>query len=288
MNFTPEEEKIMIVRRFCYDIERDGVSAGLIERVSPNDEECSDQSKKEETDESITDIIYQIDRPDSLENLINQDGYTPLFPWFYGRYYTVRVEDGVKEVRENPSASGRNNIKESIRSLIEKDEHFLSLLRSIVERGRFGKIDHELLTSDKFIVDFHLSEGNIEFGSDEKEAKAIVEGEDGWSKHLILSSSTSLLTSKVKELSEINGFYVFIDAPSPGLKVCRVLIAGEIVSLIDDILNGYEKVESSSIHKFHSENLKLDEEEYSKFNKIVDKIGWETVMKEVNKIYDGA
>lgn len=291
MNFTKEEERIMIVRRFCYDIERDGVSAGLIEQVSPTDDYYGDQMNKEEIDETlekidkaITEIINQMDSTERVENLINQDGYTPLFPWFYGQHYTVSVDDGIKKVTEKKADDERDRIKNNIQSFIDEDENFLSLLRAMIEKGGFGEIDHEMLISDKLVVDFPYSDGSIEIGSDEKEAKILIEDGDGWSRYFILSSSTSLQTSNFEKLNDIDGFYVFIDETSSGLNVCKVLVAGEIVSLIDEVLKDYQEDESPT-HQLETEVLDIGDYEFSNFNEIIKKRGWNDVINNVVYAY---
>lgn len=209
MNLTLDQEKSMIINRFCKDIVGEGVRAGLLE----SDEayynflkKYSDGELDKKHDRNIDQIIDECVSLENLDDLINSvEKFVPLFPWFYGEHISVKIEDGAKIIKENTASDERESFKNDLQSRVDENEGYLEFLKEVINEGKFGHIDHDTLIIDKFSAQF-------------------------------LERFIAAKRDHFEKLENVKGVYWFDYSTPTGDKIYKVLIAGELVPLIEEVL----------------------------------------------------
>lgn len=287
MDFTPEQERMMIARRFCDDIEKAAVGLDWTDIESSSIDEFSEAEDQDEIDElvdrmdrNLKHLIDSMDTAEKVEELINkEDKRSFLFPWFWGNHYRVEIEGAEKRVVEGPAEEKREYFEKELESFIEREENHLTLLRSVLKRGRIGEIEAENLISDMFVAFFPLIDGEIEYSKEEKKGRFKVMKEDGWSEHFELSSASALRTLEQKVLSDMDGFHVFEDELPLEHGICQVSIAAELVSIVEEVVG--ESENGKTDWDVSVQEMDLTKSEYDRFKSVVEEEGWEEIVKGV-------
>lgn len=264
MNLTLDQEKSMIINRFCNDIVKAGVSAGWVDSIGQGEknevirgkEKGKDLEKR--YDEAYEEIIKRADTPEKIQELINHDNFSPLFTWFFGEHYTVEKYGDEKRIREGPATERRESIKNDIESMIEQGHISVLLLDAIISEGEIGEERDAYLINDKFSAEFSCPDGKAEYRKGERKRVAKLNEDNGWSEYLVLSSISEIPVSKFDLLEEIGGFHKFIDekVSSSEKRTCKVLIAAELVPVIEEVIEeSAEKTEGMGID---SDDLDID------------------------------
>ncbi len=287
MDFTSKQERMMIARRFCNNIEKAAVGLYWTDLESSTIDEMSEVEDQDEIDEivkrmdrNLEHIVDRMDTAERVEELINQeDKRSFLFPWFWGNHYQVEIEGGSKRVRKGPAEQERERFKKEVESFIEREENQLSLLRSVLKRGRIGEIEAKDLISDMFVACFPLMDGEIEYSKEEKRGRFEMMKEDGWSEHFQVSSASTLRTSEYKALSDLNGFHVLENELQLEHGFCQIFIASELISAVEEIFE--ESEEGKTEWEINIKEMDLTNRECEKFESVLKKEGWEEILKRV-------
>lgn len=291
MEFTPKQERKMIARRFCNHIEKAAIEVDWTDIDSSSVEDLREAEDRDEVEEivermdrNLEHIAEKMDSAERVEDLINQeDKERFLFPWFRGNHYRVEVDGDEKKVIEGAAVEEREQFKKQVQTFVEENKSHLDLLESVLGKGEFGEIAAKELLSDIFVAFFPLIDGKIEYSRDEKTARFEVAEKDGWSEHFELSSASTLRTPEYEALSDLEGFDIFEDDLPLDKWACQVSIAGELVSLVQEVIEEVrDESEDKSIEwNVSVQEMDLTENEYQKISEMIEEEGWEDIVESV-------
>lgn len=132
--WTPTEERFMILSRFC---ERDE----LFELGNELDIDWFQDKKRisyNEEDDATKKLAEQVENANRFEELLNSTGVEKpsRSPWFWGQHYHAEFENGRITVKEGPSETRHQEIIQQVKELAGDDVYVPPLLRGILLSGR--------------------------------------------------------------------------------------------------------------------------------------------------------
>lgn len=266
MDNKPEQERGMILYRFCIDPIEVGIKAGILEEWILDVEDYEDLVERYEKGYEV--VRKYADDVENLESLINMDDRPgSVFRWFRGEHYQVVTDGSDKKIVEGPAEKERLVFKEELEKLIDSDENVIPVLYKLMDRSRDGGA-HE---DDTSFAWFTMENDRIKYASSGTRYKIY---QKDASKSMSISIFEERWMQDPERLEQVEGFYSFIDEyPDESMgQVYKLMVARELLPLVKEVLRGREYPREG----IKEEIVELEEQEFARLAEGVENMDLRT------------